>query len=558
MEQERELQERVRLALWRMDSVAGAMVTAENARPASHFRDFHSADQAYTNSFQILKKGAVLIPSPLLNGAPVHTQLHCMLGPDGVLTSPQVPFGNNRDLAEQNYISSQEIETSNTLLIKAQDIFPNITPPKSDPAAALEEIERQSNQYSQAAQAEDQSQYRQEFLKNQGEFIKRNQTKSQVWSNNPQQRAQIRPINEMARQQAELAGVDVKGEDRTEPFEGVWKEGELFLVRNATTDGLAVIQGVWLNADSIRKTLLDEVHDLLPNASLVPVTDTSKNGAITPEVVSSRLQNLVSLPLRLDPGEIPMVAASAFWSPLRRSLAIAWGCVLLAAVAAAALGWGVVRLSERRAAFVSAVTHEMRTPLTTFRLYSEMLSDDMVKDENKRREYLGTLTSEADRLSHLVENVLSYAQLERGSARAQIEETSLQAIIDRVLPRLSQRASQDDMRIEIDADPEASSTRVKVDLTAVEQILFNLVDNACKYAKPESDEETDRVIHLEADTDGPMALLRVRDHGRGISKAEENRLFRPFEKSACEAAHTAPGVGLGAGVVPQADTRARR
>ena len=70
-------------------------------------------------------------------------------------------------------------------------------------------------------------------------------------------------------------------------------------------------------------------------------------------------------------------------------------------------------LSERRGAFVSAVTHELRTPLTTLRMYTEMLADGMVPDEPRRRSYLQTLRAEADRLGHLVENVLAYSRLER-------------------------------------------------------------------------------------------------------------------------------------------------
>ena len=76
-------------------------------------------------------------------------------------------------------------------------------------------------------------------------------------------------------------------------------------------------------------------------------------------------------------------------------------------------------------AFVSAVTHELRTPLTTFRLYSEMLASGMVQDETQKKNYLGTLEAEAGRLSHLVENVLAYARIERGSARAQVESVSI-------------------------------------------------------------------------------------------------------------------------------------
>jgi len=76
----------------------------------------------------------------------------------------------------------------------------------------------------------------------------------------------------------------------------------------------------------------------------------------------------------------------------------------------------------------------------------------------------------------------------------------------------------------------------------VEQILFNLVDNACKYAAPGAAE---KIIHLDALPGGKFAMLRVRDHGQGISEQGARTLFQPFSKSAHEAAHSAPGVGLG-------------
>jgi signal transduction histidine kinase len=230
------------------------------------------------------------------------------------------------------------------------------------------------------------------------------------------------------------------------------------------------------------------------------------------------------------------------FSPVRASLAAAWACGLVAAAAVAALLAGVLALSERRAAFVSAVTHELRTPLTTFRMYAEMLAGGMVRDEDQRRHYLETLRREADRLSHLVENVLAYARLERGRHAGRIEEVTVEALIERAAGRLRERAELAGLRLEVAVDESAQSRRARADSAAVEQILFNLVDNASKYARPPGE---GGVIHLEAALDEDMVLLRVRDHGPGISRRDERRLFRPFSKSAREAAHSAPGVGLG-------------
>jgi signal transduction histidine kinase len=264
---------------------------------------------------------------------------------------------------------------------------------------------------------------------------------------------------------------------------------------------------------------------------------------------------LASLPARLVAGEMAVAPAMAL-SPLVLTLIGAWICMLVAAGAVAGLLWGTVALSERRGDFVSAVTHELRTPLTTFRMYSEMLAEGMVADEAKQRRYLNTLRIEAERLSHLVENVLTYARLERGRARGRAEPVTLDYLIARVRDRLADRAQQAGMQLGVDAPSdilaasprralavgeEPAEAKVLADASAVEQILFNLVDNACKYAAV----ATDRRIHLAADEGGARPALKVCDHGPGISAPDAARLFRPFSKSARDAASSAPGVGLG-------------
>ena len=97
------------------------------------------------------------------------------------------------------------------------------------------------------------------------------------------------------------------------------------------------------------------------------------------------------------------------------------------------------------------------------------------------------------------------------------------------------------MKLEVDAADEVQPLSLCTDPAAVEQILFNLVDNACKYA---SHGEYKR-IHLEISTTGRNVQFRVRDHGPGISRQGQRKLFLPFSKSVHEAASTAPGVGLG-------------
>jgi signal transduction histidine kinase len=247
---------------------------------------------------------------------------------------------------------------------------------------------------------------------------------------------------------------------------------------------------------------------------------------------------LAGLPVRL--------VANAVSSPhigmgpsLEFALWMGWGALALAACAAAALLAGVMALSERRAAFVSSVTHELRTPLTTFRMYAEMLARGMVPDAERRQEYLHTLERESERLTNLVENVLAYARLERGRKPQVADTVTPTSLVERIAPRLRQRAMQAEMDCEFDFDPAAAETRFTTDLGVAEQILFNLVDNAAKYARAAED----RRIHVNVRRSGDNVAFTIYDHGPGFQRKPGR--FRPFAKSAQESAETAPGVGLG-------------
>jgi signal transduction histidine kinase len=247
---------------------------------------------------------------------------------------------------------------------------------------------------------------------------------------------------------------------------------------------------------------------------------------------------MATLPVRLRPGALDLVEAEGL-SPLEMSLAVAWGALASMIAVAGVLMRGVLALSERRAAFVSAVTHELRTPLTTFRMYAEMLAEDMVPAETDRKSYLNTLRSESDRLIHLVENVLAYARLERGSAAGRRTTLTVAELIAAVEGRLRARLAQCGMELTVSAEG-AEEARLETDPSAVEQILFNLVDNACKYGGSDRHE-----VRLEVELRADKVLLSVRDFGPGIPSASARKLFQPFHKSAHEAAVSAPGVGLG-------------
>ena len=138
------------------------------------------------------------------------------------------------------------------------------------------------------------------------------------------------------------------------------------------------------------------------------------------------------------------------------------------------------------------MTHELRTPLTTFRLYTEMLDEGMVVDPAAQRQYVKTLRAEADRLGHLVENVLAYARLERGRLGRRRRGRRARDSVRPPGPSACPRARQAGVELVVDSvDVDAT---VRVNVSIVDQILSNLVDNALKYAG----KADDRRIHLDA------------------------------------------------------------
>lgn len=319
-------------------------------------------------------------------------------------------------------------------------------------------------------------------------------------------------------------------EVKTGVMAAVWAGDELILARHVQVGSKAFLQGCSIDLAKTRSTLLASIKDLLPAAGLM-----AERGAFDP----SDGRTLASLPLRLVPGPVPN-AWSEDRSPLLFPLRIAWISMTVAIASIGLLLMGAISLSQRRAAFVSAVTHELRTPLTTFRMYTEMLVEGMAPDPAKQSQYHQTLYRESNRLTHLVENVLSYARLERGRY-GEKETVTLGDLMDRIGGRLTELAALAEMDLVIKINPDAAACTVTTDTAAIERILFNLTDNACKYARSASD----RRIHVDVTTEGRWARITVRDHGPGLNPRNSRRLFQPFRRTAAEAAKSAPGVGIG-------------
>ncbi len=319
------------------------------------------------------------------------------------------------------------------------------------------------------------------------------------------------------------------------PMRPVWLTAHngpaaLALVRAARLEGKIVFQGVLLDWPQLRAVLGEQIADLLPAATLGP----------THAAVPSKPERaMTALPVQLDPGP-PPDPEPAGWSAPRLGLLMAWSAALVGLTAVGFGGRALVDLSERRIRFVSAVTHELRTPLTSLRLYLDLLTSGMIEDEQKQKEYLGTLAAESERLHRLIENVLDFARLERRSVETHTQPTNVGELLEEVRQTWADRCASDGRELVV-VSTLPPEQRVTTDPRMAAQVLGNLVDNARKYTRDAAD---GRIWVWAKPGDRGTLLLEVEDRGPGVSACERGTIFRPFRRGK-DADTTAGGAGLG-------------
>jgi signal transduction histidine kinase len=201
-----------------------------------------------------------------------------------------------------------------------------------------------------------------------------------------------------------------------------------------------------------------------------------------------------------------------------------------------------VLFAERRSNFAAAVSHELKTPLTAIRMYAEMLRDGMVP-ERKRRQYYGTITAESERLSRLINNVLEFSRLEKGVREMHLRMEPIEPCVREAVETLRPHAERQGFRIELELEDDLPPARF--DRDALLQVLFNLLDNALKYAGS----ARERVITVACRREGERVALRVRDRGPGIPARHLSRVFDAFYRAENELTRTSKGTGLGLALV---------
>ena len=548
-------QENIRVALWRLDTWFSPYLMRENARPYFEYRPYYAPQQPPVSYLTSNWEDDVLLPSPLLKMRSDLLLLHFQIETDGSITSPQVPTGGFREVAAATIVSDESIVEKERLL---DQLGRRVDPEELHAAFSNAEqrswIDESLIAKLDAIEAQDSEWYNK---------VDPNEAKLREWSQRAQAsnsvlRNQQEDVQKSARQivqtlelaerdtklktlQVEMCTVVAEYPTPTYPLQvsallPVWIDGPdptPLLLRRVTIGDETIIQGMLLDWRVLSENLLGEVADLIPNAELLPVVGSDRD--------FQEADFLASLPIAVV-APAPTPTPIRGFTTERLVLVLVWVAALIALIAAGstiAASMGFARKSSR---FASSVTHELRTPLTTFQMYSEMLADGMVQDEEKRQQYLDPLKGESKRLAALVENVLTWSRVEAGRLERRPMKMEIDKLLSALDSLLGHRCDDSGVPFTLECSMDHSLS-ILVDRDILERILFNLVDNACKYGANQPDSRVD----LRIEYSGDHLRCTVSDNGPGIPRDRRKSIFRPFEQgsSTAENKDSVTGVGLG-------------
>jgi signal transduction histidine kinase len=353
-------------------------------------------------------------------------------------------------------------------------------------------------------------------------------------------------------------------ESAIDPFEfGMLESGEFVLFRKVWREGERYVQGVLLDRDAFlneaiisafRTTVLSEMSDLVVAfgedvIQVVQAEDSTPGTYPSSEMAGELLyQGRLSSPL----GALELIFSVKQLPAGPGASVLRWTTILLISVFGLGfmglyrLGLGQIRLARQQQDFVSSVSHELKTPLTSIRMYSEMLKEGWA-DEARKEQYYAFIHDESERLSRLITNVLQLASITRNEPRFELEPRSLAELMDLIRSKIASQVERAgfELFMELEGPGEAS---IEIDEDCLMQIVINLVDNAIKFSR--GSEQARIEIRAGSGSKG-MARISVRDFGPGIPREQMKKIFRLFYRPQSELTRETVGTGIGLAIVHQ-------
>ena len=196
------------------------------------------------------------------------------------------------------------------------------------------------------------------------------------------------------------------------------------------------------------------------------------------------------------------------------------------------------RAEQQRQEFTANVSHELKTPLTSIMGYAEIIAGGIAKPEDVAP-FAGKIRTEAQRLLALIEDIIHLSRLDEGGETVAFEPVELSALCDTVRDRLQSKAAGKGIALRIEGEPAAVSGQRRT----LEQMIFNLTDNAINYNKPQGS------VTLTTGTENGRLFVQVSDTGIGIAPADQQRVFERFYRVDKSHSKMTGGTGLGLSIV---------
>lgn len=202
-----------------------------------------------------------------------------------------------------------------------------------------------------------------------------------------------------------------------------------------------------------------------------------------------------------------------------------------------------LELGKMKSDFVSTISHEFKSPLTSIRQLAEMLQAGRVPSEERRQRYYNVLLEQSERLSLLIDNILDFAKMEEGKKEFEFEMVDMGPLLEELISTIQQQVRHEGFTVQAEIDTPLPS--IQVDRAAITQAITNLIDNAIKYSAGA------KKIYVRGFTENQYLVIAVQDFGVGIEPEEIDKVFERFYRGGDELTRTVKGSGLGLTLVKQ-------
>jgi two-component system phosphate regulon sensor histidine kinase PhoR len=335
-------------------------------------------------------------------------------------------------------------------------------------------------------------------------------------------------------------------------FRSVWREGERFiqgmlLAQRGFIDGAIDIpfQNAALSAMSV--LIVAYQDDVLSTASGGQnASYTSKSGELDGALL---YRDRLAAPF----GSLEVIYTIKQLPPGPGARILAWVSLVLGLVLTSGF-YGLYRMSLRQIRFarqqqnfVSAVSHELKTPLTSIRMYGEMLKEGWAGEE-KKQQYYEFIYDESERLTRLISNVLQLANISHNEPQLEMKPIVVAEIMAGIESKISTQVQRAQFELAFLRDRESDSAVVNIDSDRFTQIIINLVDNAIKFSRGADQKRIEIGARLTRDE---RVVFSVRDFGPGIAKSQMRKIFDMFYRSESELTRETVGTGIGLAIVHQ-------